>query len=243
MSDAVQFSLSGVLDRFVAEGYGWFGVKSCFRSGLGASRIMRASFNTASGGRSRILPREFYCRETVQVAEDLLGKRLVRVKGRARMIGRIVEVEAYRGSDDPASHAFRGATPRNAPMFGEPGHAYTYFTYGNHYCLNVTTHVSGIPGAVLIRAIEPLEGLSVMRRLRPNLPDSALTNGPGKLTKALGINQSLNEVDMTRFGPLFIADTERGHLEIARSARVGIKAGKGRLWRFYISGNLYVSRS
>jgi DNA-3-methyladenine glycosylase len=192
--------------------------------------------------RPRILPREFYARETVQVAEDILGTLLVRVKGRARMTGRIVEVEAYRGSDDPASHAFRGPTPRNAPMFGEPGHAYIYFTYGNHYCLNITTQESGIPGAVLIRAIEPLEGIPVMRKLRPNVPELALTNGPGKLTKALGINRSLNEVDVTKPGPLFITGAEQEHFEIARSARIGIRAGKDRLWRFYASGNRYVSK-
>lgn len=176
------------------------------------------------------------------MANDILGKQLVRVKGKARMTGRIVEVEAYRGSDDPASHAFRGRTPRNAPMFGEPGHAYVYFTYGNHYCLNVTTQVGGKPGAVLIRAIEPLRGLSVMKRLRPNVPELALTNGPGKLTKALGIDKALNEVDMTRPGPLFIVDAEDVSFETARSARIGIREGKDRLWRFYISGNRYLSR-
>jgi DNA-3-methyladenine glycosylase len=158
------------------------------------------------------------------------------------MTGKIVEVEAYRGSDDPASHAFRGRTPRNAPMFGEPGYAYIYFTYGNHYCLNVTTQESGIPGAVLIRAIEPLEGRSVMKRLRPNVPELALTNGPGKLTKALAIDKTLNEVDMTKAGPLFITVANEEQLKIACSTRVGIAAGTERLWRFYISGNRYVSR-
>jgi len=158
------------------------------------------------------------------------------------MTGKIVEVEAYRGSDDPASHAFRGRTPRNAPMFGEAGHAYIYFTYGNHYCLNVTTQESGIPGAVLIRAIEPLDGLSAMKRLRPNVPELTLTNGPGKLTKALAIDKTLNEIDLTKAGPLFITVADEEHFKIARSTRVGITAGTERLWRFYISGNRYVSR-
>jgi DNA-3-methyladenine glycosylase len=193
--------------------------------------------------RLRVLSREFYARETVHVAKDLLGKHLVRLKGRTRMTGRIVEVEAYRGSDDPASHAFRGPTPRNAPMFGEPGHAYVYFTYGNHYCLNVTTRVTGIPGAVLIRAVEPLEGISFMRRLRPSVQEFALTNGPGKLTKALGIDKTLNEIDMTRPGPLFIAYAKEAQFNIVRSPRIGIRAGKDRLWRFYVSGNGYVSKS
>jgi DNA-3-methyladenine glycosylase len=190
----------------------------------------------------RVLSREFYARETVDVAKDLLGKHLVRLKGRTRMTARIVEVEAYRGGDDPASHAFRGPTPRNAPMFGEPGHAYIYFTYGNHYCLNVTTRVTGIPGAVLIRAVEPLEGILVMRRLRPGVTEFALTNGPGKLTKALGIDKTLNEIDMTRLGPLFITYSNGAQFQIERSPRIGIRAGKDRLWRFYVSGNGYVSR-
>ena len=203
---------------------------------------MNAAPENESKNQSRVLPKEFYARETVQVAEDLLGKHLIRVKGKTRMAGMIVEVEAYRGSDDPASHAFRGLTPRNAPMFGEPGHAYVYFTYGNHHCLNVTTQASGTPGAVLIRAIEPLEGISVMRRLRPNVPDVALTNGPGKLTKALGIDKSLNEVDMTKPGALFVKDAKNGQIEIMRSTRIGIRVGKERLWRFYVSGNQYVSK-
>ena len=190
----------------------------------------------------RVLPRDFYARDTVKVAKDLLGKRLVRVKGKNRMEGKIVEVEAYRGLDDPASHAFRGLTPRNAPMFGEPGHAYIYFTYGNHYCLNITTQKVGTPGAVLIRAIQPLEGLHEMRRLRPNVPDSNLTNGPGKLTKALGITKSLNEVDMTKRGDLFVTESDETMPKVAKSVRVGISQGADRLWRFYVAGNSYVSK-
>lgn len=190
----------------------------------------------------RVLPRKFYARDTVRVAKCLLGKRLVRVKGRSRMGGRIVEVEAYRGLDDPASHAFRGPTPRNAPMFGEPGHAYIYFTYGNHYCLNITTQATGTPGAVLIRAVEPIEGLQAMRSLRPNVSDPNLTNGPGKLTKALGIDRALNEVDVTKPGLLFVADSDETQFEITRSARVGISRGIDLLWRFYITGNPYVSK-
>jgi DNA-3-methyladenine glycosylase len=194
------------------------------------------------GMKPRILPRDFYARDTVKVAKALLGKHLVRVQGKYRMEGRIVEVEAYRGLDDPASHAFRGPTPRNAPMFGKPGHAYIYFTYGNHYCLNITTQDVGTPGAVLIRAMQPLEGLHEMRRLRPNMPDSNLTNGPGKLTKALGIDKSLNEVDMTRRGILFVTESDEAIFDVAKSARVGISKGRDRLWRFYVAGNSYVSK-
>jgi DNA-3-methyladenine glycosylase len=194
-------------------------------------------------GLVRPLHRSFYDRGTVTVARKLLGKYLVRVKGRARLIGRIVEAEAYRGRDDPASHAYRGRTPRNMPMFGDPGHAYIYFTYGNHYCLNITTQRLGIAGAVLIRAVEPLIGLSLMKRSRPSVPDIQLTNGPGKLTKAFCIDKSLNEVDMTIPGPLFIGETRsQRSFVIERSRRIGITSGNERLWRFYVKSNPYVSK-
>jgi DNA-3-methyladenine glycosylase len=189
-----------------------------------------------------ILSRDFFRGDTVKVAEEMLGSSLVRVRGRTVMVGRIAEVEAYRGSDDPASHAFRGMTARNEPMFGEPGHAYVYFTYGNHYCLNVTTQGSGTAGAVLIRALEPLEGLVSMRRLRPNVTDIELTNGPGKLTKAFGIDKSLNKIDMTKIGPLFITRGSERDFSIARSTRIGIREGTDRPWRFYIAGCPYVSK-
>jgi DNA-3-methyladenine glycosylase len=192
--------------------------------------------------RPRIPTSSFYARDTVRVAPDLLGKDLVRTTGRGRMVGRIVEVEAYRGTDDPASHAFRGLTPRNAPMYGEPGHAYIYFTYGNHYCLNVTTQKAGTPGAVLLRALQPIEGVRLMARFRPNVPDMELTNGPGKLTKALAIDKSLNMQDMTTDGPLFVTDPSGADLEIWCSTRVGIGEGQDKRWRFYIKGNPYVSR-
>ena len=190
----------------------------------------------------RILTQDFYSRGTVDVARDLLGKHLVRVRRKTRMAGVIVEVEAYQGSDDPASHAYRGKTPRNAPMFGEAGHAYVYFTYGNHYCLNITTQRLGVAGAVLIRALEPSEGICVMKRLRPDVPDSELTSGPGKLTKALGIDKSLNEIDMTTTGSLFVEDHGVHHLKIEESTRIGIRAGTDKLWRFYLLGNPYLSK-
>lgn len=192
--------------------------------------------------RDRVLTSAFYARDTVRVAGDLLGKCLVRVRGHTRMVGRIVEAEAYKGSEDPASHAFRGVTRRNAPMFAEAGHAYIYFTYGNHYCLNVTTEPRGTAGAVLIRALEPLKGLQSMRRLRPGVSDLELTNGPGKLTKAMGIDLALNEVDMTKPGPLFIVDSGPEDFRVNQSPRVGIRQGTDRLWRFYIADNAYVSR-
>lgn len=193
--------------------------------------------------RQRFLSRGFFARNTVYVAPDLLGKYLVRVTPRGTMVGQIVEVEAYRGKDDPASHAFRGPTPRNAPMFGEPGHAYIYFTYGNHYCLNFTTQRVGVPGAVLIRALQPVEGISLMKRFRPNVADVELTSGPGKLTKALWIDKSLNEQDLTVRGPLFVVDRGDKGLEIARSTRIGVgEHGGDKFWRFFVRGNPYISR-
>jgi DNA-3-methyladenine glycosylase len=152
------------------------------------------------------------------------------------MVARIVEVEAYRGSDDPASHAFRGLTPRNAPMFGDPGHAYIYFTYGNHYCLNITTQKPGAPGAVLLRAVEPIDGIRLMRHFRPNVDDTELTSGPGKLTKALAIDKALNEQDMTWAKLLTIPLKYRFSSPVRRSSKftvllasalVSVKAGVG----------------
>ena len=180
----------------------------------------------------------------MKVAPGLLGKWLVRVIGNKKLIGRIVEVEAYRGRDDPASHAFRGPTPRNAPMYRERGRAYVYFTYGNHYCLNIIAQKPGKPGAVLLRAIEPVKGLKSMRRFRPNVSDTELTNGPGKLTKALAIDKSLNEQDMTVEGPLFVTEpqTPETTCEVWRSTRIGVREGADKRWRFYVKGNPYVSK-
>jgi len=192
--------------------------------------------------RPSILCRSFYERGTITVAKELLGKFVVRVVGRNRLVGRIVEVEAYRGFDDPASHAFHGITPRTAPMFGEPGHAYVYFTYGNHYCFNVTTERTGVAGAVLIRALEPVEGVNVMKRFRPHVSTLDITNGPGKLTKALCIDKSLNKIDLTKRGPLFLRGNNSERVEIVCSIRIGITAGTDRLWRFFVNGNPYVSR-
>ena len=192
----------------------------------------------------RVLPKEFYARDTVKVAPELLSKWLVRVIGQERLVGRIVEVEAYRGQDDPASHAFRGLTPRNAPMYGEPGHAYIYFTYGNHFCLNITTQETGKPGAVLLRAIQPIGGVGTMRRFRPNVSDTELTNGPGKLTKAMNIDKSLNEHDLTSSGSLFLTKPQvhQPHYETWRSTRIGIRVGLDKRWRFFLKGNPYVSK-
>jgi len=191
-----------------------------------------------------ILSRAFYYRDTLQVARELLGKTLVRDWQGRRLTGRIVETEAYVGQADSACHAARGRTKRNAVMFGPPGHAYVYFIYGMYHCLNVVTEAEGFAAAVLIRALEPLEGLAVMREQRRNRSDRALTSGPGKLCQALAIDRQLNGVDLCAGGPLYI---EAGEIagEIVAGPRVGIRADPQDLaapWRFCVADNPFVSR-
>ena len=143
-----------------------------------------------------VVPRRFYRRHPVEVAPELLNKLLVRDDGRA---GRIVEVEAYAGSEDPAAHSFRGRTARNATMFGEPGHLYVYFTYGLHWGSNAVCGDVGEGAGVLLRAIEPLAGLELMRPLRPAARrDRDLANGPGKLSQAMGLDRSHDGADLVR---------------------------------------------
>jgi DNA-3-methyladenine glycosylase len=205
------------------------------------------------------LPLEFYSRETVDVAKDLLGKALVRhVRKSVVLEGRIVEVEAYRGRDDPASHAYKGQTERNKVMFGRVGLAYIYFIYGNHYCLNVTARrESEQAGAVLLRAIEPIKGIKYMMRNRGEKEERAprrgenvapplhLANGPGKLTEAMQITRKLDGADMTDCdSTLFIKEHAESpdDLQIVSTPRIGINLGKDRLWRFYIRDNRFISR-
>ncbi len=135
------------------------------------------------------LPRSFFEDYTPSVARRLLGQLLVRRIGRRLLSGRVVEVEAYRGRGDPASHAYRGETPRNRVMFGEAGKAYVYFTYGFHHCLNVKTERKGVAGAILVRALEPLEGIELMKKNRGREEVRELANGPGKLTQSLKIDR------------------------------------------------------
>ncbi|MCU1346340.1 MAG: DNA-3-methyladenine glycosylase, partial [Acidimicrobiia bacterium] len=150
----------------------------------------------------RSLSRRFYRRDARLVAVDLLNK-VLEFDGRR---GRIVEVEAYLGADDAASHAFRGETPRNSVMFGPPGHLYVYFTYGMHWCANVVTATEGVAQAVLLRALAPLDGIEAMRASRPRIQrERDLTNGPAKLCAALGIDGRLNGVDLLT-GPVRVLD-------------------------------------
>jgi len=182
------------------------------------------------------LPRKFYSRRTDIVARDLLGCVLVHRKGSKRLSGKIVETEAYRGYDDPGSHAFRGRTPRNSIMFGKPGFAYVYFVYGNHHCLNFTTEEQGTAGAVLIRALEPIEGLESMRK---NRKGRSLTNGPGKLTQALGITRDQNGVDL--IGNMLYVLNGDSPEKVFKTNRIGIKRGAELKLRFYNKGNKFLS--
>ena len=179
-----------------------------------------------------ILPKEFYQRDTVIVAKDLLGKKLVRKIGNYEMSGIIIETEAYRHKDDPASHAFRKITDRNKVMFGEVGIAYVYFTYGMHYCFNVVAKKSKIPaGAVLIRGINPEKGIEKMEKNRNTKNLKNLTNGPAKLTQALEITKEQYGVDLTKKLKLYIEDGIYIK-KIKKSTRVGIKNGEEMLWNF-----------
>ncbi len=174
------------------------------------------------------------------VARGLLGHLLVHDSPEGRTVGRIVEVEAYRGSDDPASHAYR-MTPRSRIMAGRPGIAYVYFTYGNHYCLNVVTGKEGVASAVLLRAVEPVEGLEVMARRRGVADPHLLASGPGRLTRAMGVSRRHNGWDLTQ-APLYIADGRPGRRRIAAGPRVGIHRATDRPWRLFLVENPFVSR-
>src|SRR5437667_4874364 len=192
------------------------------------------------------LPRKFYARDPREVSRDLLGKVLVRREGRKLLAGRIVEVEAYLGDDDPAAHAAAGKTLRNAVLFGPPGHSYVYFIYGNHYCFNVSCLPDGIAGGVLFRALEPLFGVEAMAQARgisENGNIRLLTSGPGRLAEALGITREHdNGQDVTSAkSDLWIADDGYRPAQVVTTTRIGItKAAKLPL-RYLIAGNPFVS--
>jgi len=194
----------------------------------------------------KMLKKTFYDRETSLVARELLGKIIVRViDSKTILKARIVETEAYLGIVDPASHAYGGKRIRNAPLFGPVGHAYVYFTYGMYYCLNFVGRTQeAIAGGVLIRAVEPIEGEAYMEKIRHKHSTHGLTNGPGKLTQALAINQALNGVDVTKKGPLFVVEGDPiAHKDIIATPRIGISRAKKDLLRFYIKNNAFISRT
>lgn len=180
------------------------------------------------------LPASFYERDTLIVAKELLGKYLVRQIRGKKMVGKIVEVEAYVGESDPASHAFRGLTPRTKIMYGSAGHAYVYFNYGMYFLLNVVTERKGFPAAVLIRALEPVFGFKG--------DDPRPASGPGKLCRSMQIDKELNGESFTGkrlwIGELKSDDKD---IEIRWSPRIGISVGQDKLWRAHIAGNRFVS--
>jgi DNA-3-methyladenine glycosylase len=196
------------------------------------------------------LSHDFFAQDTLTVARLLLGKRLVRCLDGERLAGRIVEAEAYIGADDLGCHASVGHTARNEVMFGPPGHAYVYFTYGMHWMFNVVTEAKGFPAAVLIRALEPLEGISVMERNRKGRTGFELCNGPAKLAQALGITRALNGADLCarRGVELWIEDTPPiPDDDIVMGPRIGLnhtpEPWKSVAWRFYVRGDLFVSKA
>jgi DNA-3-methyladenine glycosylase len=194
------------------------------------------------------LAREFYDRDPRRVSRELLGKVLVRKEGRQLRSARIVEVEAYLGENDPASHSFAGRTLRNAVLFGPPGHAYVYFIYGNHYCLNVSCLPNGVAGGILFRAVEPLTGVEQMARSRDIALGSPrdlrkLTSGPGRLAEAFGITRERdNGKDLTSArSDLFIADDGYRVRRVLTTPRIGITKAAERPLRYVIAGNEFVS--
>ena len=188
-----------------------------------------------------ILPQSFYARDTLVVAKELLGKILVRKIGRATLSGRIVETEAYVGSIDPACHAFKGQTKRNQVMFGPPGHAYVYFTYGKHFCLNFVTEPEGNACAVLIRALEPIKGIKHMIANRRIDEIKNICSGPAKLTQAFSIGREENGFPLFD-GNLLVYDDSMDNFQIGTSGRIGINAGTDLPWRYFIKNNQFVSR-
>jgi len=199
------------------------------------------------------LPRSFYLQPTIQVAQKLLGKCFMRRIGNHLLAGKIVEVEAYR-INDPASHSFHGKTGRNSIMFCEGGHLYVYFTYGMHFCANIVTGKEGIGEAVLIRAVEPLTGIEIMKKNRRSPIKSLnlksldhkilinLTNGPAKFCQAFDISREENGTDLLG-SEISIVDGEPIPSKlIKRSSRIGIHSGLEKKWRFFIKGNPWVSR-
>jgi DNA-3-methyladenine glycosylase len=192
------------------------------------------------------IERAFFARDTLIVARELLGQRLVRLLDDQRISGRIVEVEAYIGEEDKACHAASGRTERNAVMYGPAGYAYVYFIYGMHHCFNIVTEREGFPAAVLVRALEPGKGRSVMRRLRGGRDGRELTNGPAKLCYALKIDRSMNGIDLVTSRRLWLErDESVDGEEVLTGPRVGVRGDRKAVtvaWRFWVSGNPFVSR-
>ncbi len=198
-----------------------------------------------------ILPVSFYSRSTLKVLEDLIGKVLVKKSEHGLTSGVIVEAEAYTGEDDPASYAFSGRTKRSEIMYGPPGRAFVHFTYGMHHMLNLVTEREEFPAAILIRALEPREGISLMKKRRQTEEPSNLCSGPAKICQAFGIDRSHNGLSLfSSRSPIFIKEGERreegqrrkeGKEKLIWTSRIGIGEGKDRLWRAYLKVSPFTS--
>lgn len=204
--------------------------------------MLVSELNTSNFDLSKKLDLDFYLQPTLKVAKNLLGKIVVRKIGKNILAGKIVETEAYIGENDPACHAFGGMTPRNKIMYLQGGHAYVYFTYGMHYCFNVVTEREGFPSAVLIRAVEPIEGIELMKKFRQTKDIYNLTNGPAKFCQAFKIDKSLNGTSLLGDEIFIIESNDNLNFKIGRSSRIGIKSGLDKKWRFFIIGNPFVSK-
>ncbi len=194
-------------------------------------------------GRAVTLPVSFFCRPSDIVARELLGTTIVSVLGGTRTAGRIVETEAYLGYRDPASHGYRHRrNDRNAALFGPPGSWYVYLSYGIHWCANLVCGVEGEGSAILLRALEPLEGMEVMRHRRGSPVDRQLCSGPGKLCQALGISRGVDGVSMRQSALTVLADTSAAPAAFAVTPRIGITQAADWPLRFLVAGSPWVSR-
>jgi DNA-3-methyladenine glycosylase len=183
----------------------------------------------------RPLSRSFYARPTLVVARALIGRTLVHESDEGSVAGRIVEVEAYGGAEDPASHGYRGQTARNATMFGPPGHLYVYFTYGMHYCSNIVCERDRKPGAVLLRAVEPTDGLELMSKRRGVEEPRMLARGPARLCQAFGIRRALDGADLVD-RQIWVGGRQKLKAEVLESSRIGIKTSLDLSWRIFERG-------
>ena len=193
-----------------------------------------------ASAKARKLPRSFYSRETLLVARELIGKYIVHLTKRGRLVARIVEVEAYIGEEDPACHASCGPTERNRLMYGQAGIAYIYFIYGMYHCVNFVTEREGFPAAVLLRAAEPVAGIELMHTGGSHSSPHALLSGPGKFCRGFGLTRVQNGLDLTG-SELYLEDHYEPTPRIGVSERIGIRKGADKPWRFFDADSVAVS--